>query len=299
MKLHSTFLAACASLALAATGCLVGEVDDPGTGTDPGPGIGTDPGTDPGVDPGTPGGPIDTTDPVALFNTDVFPAVQATCDPGGACHTGQAPAFVGPDAASTYTLMNNSRDLLFPNYEIANAKIVTYGTGGAHKGISYSPQQLQAVQAWLAAEAAQPVDNAPSPLAVWSGCMDLQDWQNTGVADAWADKGSGDGDCDACHNLGAENFIASNVDQRVFDAVTTDPGFMISYFATDANGQVIINRDRFVKVGTRQDPHQAHPNFNVDNGDAMQRLQNFYNLTLQRQAAGNCLPPRFGAVPQL
>lgn len=288
MKLHSTLLAACASLALGATGCLVGEVD---TTTDPanppsttGPIIDDDPNA---VPP-----PAATQDPQELFTSQVAPALTAAC---GGCHgAAQTPVFLGADPASSYTLIKNFKDQLFPNYSTVGAKILEYGEGG-HYNVTYDTAQVQAIQAWLALEAAQPVDDQPSPLAEFSGCMDLAEFQASGMADAWADKGTNQGNCDACHQLFADGFIASNVDVRVFEVVTKLPEGMLSYFTIDETGQnVIVNTARLEKVARGLPPHQAHPQFNVNGGDAMDRLQNFYQQTMARKAAGTCLPPRFG-----
>lgn len=289
MKLHSTLLAACASLALGATGCLVGDLD-PNPVTTPPPETGG-----PIVDDsnGTPP-PVATANPEELFTSQVAPALEATCG-GAGCHAAQAPAFIGADPATSYTLIMNFKDQLFPGFSAAGARLLENGEGG-HYNATFDTQQVQAIQAWLAAEAAKPIDDqTPSPLAEWSGCMDLQQFQAAGVADAWADKGTNQGNCDACHNLGADGFMASNVDVRVFDTVTQDPGFMLSYFTIDQAGTtVIVNRARLEKVAQGLPPHQGHPRFNVDGGDAMERLQNFYTQTQARKAAGTCLPPRFG-----
>lgn len=292
MKLHSTLLAACASLALGATGCLVGEIDDPNAPID------TPPDTSGGtIDPSPENPPpAATQNPEELFTSQVAPALAATCGLAG-CHAAgaQDPAFVAADPATSYTLIKNFKDQLFPGYSTVNSRLLENGEGGGHYGASFDTLQVQAIQNWLALEAAQPVDNTVSPLAEWSGCMDLAEFQAAGVADAWADKGTNQGNCDACHNLGADGFIASNVDVRVFDTITQDPGFMLSYFTIDETGtNVIVNTARFQKVGQRQAPHLAHPAFNV-NGNAMDRLQNFYQQTLARKTAGTCLPPRFGA----
>lgn len=286
MKLHRTLLAACASLALGATGCLVGEVP----GDSP---INTPPDvTGPIENPNTP--PPVTQNPEELFTSQVAPALAATCGIAG-CHNaqGQDPKFVGADPASSYTLIKNFKDQLFPGFSAVGSRLLENGEGG-HYGATFDTLQVQAIQNWLALEASRPVDDTPSPLAVWSGCMDLAQFQAAGVADAWADKGTNQGNCDACHNLGADGFIASNVDVRVFDTITQDPGFMLSYFTIDETGtNVIVNTARLQKVAQGTPPHQGHPRFDV-NGDAMDRLQNFYQQTLARQTAGTCLPPRFG-----
>lgn len=287
MKLHSTLLAACASLALGATGCLVGEIPVDPTDTPPettGPIIDDGTGTPP---------PVATQNPEELFTSQVAPALEATCG-GAGCHGAQAPAFVGADPVTSYTLIKNFKDQLFPGYSAVDARLLENGADGGHYNASFDTLQVQAIQSWLALEAAQPVDNTVSALAEWSGCMDLAQFQASGMADAWADKGTNQGDCDACHNLCADGFCASNVDIRIFDAITQDPGLMLSYFTIDETGtNVIVNTPRLEKVATGQPPHQGHPRFNV-NGDAMDRLQNFYQQTLARKTAGTCLPPRFG-----
>ncbi len=291
MKRYSTLMVACGALAFA--GCLVGEVEDvqPGPGNTPGGNI-------PGATPDA--APINTPDPgdqnpEAIFTAQVAIAVNQACSPGGACHSTQAPAFIAAEQAAAYTTIKNYRDQLFLGYDPATSRLLINGNG-THYNATFDQTAIDAIALWLAAEK-QAVDagggEEPSPLALWSGCMNLEDWQAAGVADAWADKGTGQGNCDACHNLGADGFMASNQDARVFNTITTSPAFMPSYFTLDAAGTgVMINRPRFEAVANGTPPHQAHPRFNVD-GDAMNRLQNFYNTTLQRQANDQCEAPRF------
>lgn len=287
MKLHSTLLAACASLALGATGCLVGDIDT----TDP---ITTPPETSgPIVDGSETPPPSATGNPEDLFNAEVSQALEQTCASAPACHTATAPVFVSDDPANNYTLIKNFKDQMFPNYSTVNARLLVNGEGG-HYGATFDTTQVQAITKWLAAEAAQPIDDQPSPLAVWSGCMDLAELEASGFADAVANRGTNSGQCKVCHNLAQENFIAANSDKLVFELLTKDPGLMLSYFTiNEAGTEVIINTPRLEKVGTRQAPHQGHPAFNL-NGDPMQRLQNFYDQTKARLDAGTCLPPRFG-----
>jgi len=294
MKRHSTLLAVCGALALAATGC-VGDLDPVGPGdiNDPDP-IAPDAGNQ------DPGDPVGTAQ--ALFDTNVHPVVLANCGlNGGACHANvQAPVFAVEDLVDAYNQITNvSSDQLVRGFDPALSNLLIYGTNNHNQAV-HTPDQQSQIEAWLAAEQQEADgDIAASPLAIWSGCMNLEEWQAAGVADAWADKNAqGQGNCDACHNLGADKFIASNDDVRVFENTTTNPSLMPSYFTLDATGTtVIINRARLAMVGTGQAPHQEHGGFDIDNDnrDAMLKLENFYNQTMTRMNANPplCDPPRF------
>jgi hypothetical protein len=197
--------------------------------------------------------------------------------------------------ADRYATIKLYRDTLFPGYIAQGAKLITQATGGAHYGTNFLAADVDAIKGWLATELleADPGSEEPTTMAAWSGCMELADWDAEAVADGWANKeAQGEGPCEACHNLGAERFIASDNSLRVFDAITTDIELMPSYFTVDALGTtVIINRVRLENVGNRLPPHQEHGDFDVD-GDAMERLQRFYDLTMAREVAGLCGPPK-------
>jgi hypothetical protein len=288
-----TYLALFGAFALAATGC----AGDFNTG-----------GKDISNNSGADAGAVDETDATptselstaqALFEANVRPIVSATCNPGGACHGSQDPAFISAQPAEAYTTINIHRDRLYPGYVSAGSRLLVNGTGGGHYGAVFSANDLSAIQGWLAQEAIEADSGGvvtASALAVWSGCMELADWDALNVANEWADKDADNqGDCDACHNLGADGFMASNQSLRVFENITTSPALMPSYFTLDASGQnVVINRARFESVGNQLPPHEAHGAFTIAPGDAaMDALQAFYDLTMQRKLAGQCAPPRF------
>jgi len=294
MKLHNTILAGLSALALVATGCVGSLVDDGPSDNNNNNNNGS---ADAGVNTPEPdAGTVVVPDTAqALFDTNVRPIVSASCGANGAgCHVTQAPAFVSTDPTTAYSTIMNNKAVLFNNYDL-NSILVTYGQNGHNGAPIYQQADLDAISAWFAAEIAAGAGGTQlSPLEEWSGCMDLNEFEQTGMADAWADKNAqGQGDCDACHNLGAEGFMASNQDGRVFDNMTRNPAFMLSYFTlNDAGDAVIINRARLEKVGNQLAPHQEHGAYDVD-GDAMQRLQQFYDLTMQRKIAGLCGPSRF------
>lgn len=291
--MNMTYLALFGTLALAASGC-AGDFQSGGPGTP------DNTGADAGVDTTPDAAPID--DPAdigtaqALFEANVRPIITASCSPGGACHSAQDPAFVSADPTSAYDTINVHRDRLYPGYDSAGATILANGAGG-HYDALFTQDDVSAIEAWLAQEKIDADAGggvAVSALQEWSGCMTLDDWEATNVADEWADKNAqGQGNCDACHNLGADGFMASNQDQRVFDTITQQPAFMPSYFTLDATGtNVVINRARLEGVGNQLAPHGAHGAFDVD-GNAMEALQEFYDLTMARKLGGQCGPPRF------
>lgn len=295
MKLHNTILAGLSAVALIATGCVGSLVDDGPSDNNNNNGTPDAGVQQPEADAGTTPTPNTAQ---ALFEQNVRPIVTATCGANGAgCHTVQTPVFVSTDPNTAYDTIMNNKALLFSNFDVNNSILVTYGQNGHNAAPTYDQGSLDAISAWFAAEIAAADGGGgtqASPLEEWSGCMNLQDWIDTNVADEWADKNAqGQGDCDACHNLGAEGFMASNQDERVFENMTRNPSFMLSYFTLNDTGDaVIINRARLEKVGNQLDPHQEHGAFDVD-GNAMQALQDFYDRTMQRKLAGLCDPPRF------
>lgn len=297
MKLKNTILAGLSALALAATGCVGSLVDD--GPSDNNNNNNNNGGVDAGVqqpeaDAGTTPVP-DTAQ--ALFEQNVRPSISATCGLNGAgCHTVQTPAFVASDPTQAYTTIMNFKAILFNTLEATGSQLLAHGNG-SHYGVTFDQGDIDAISAWLTAEKAAAEGGGGtqlSPLEEWSGCMDLTEWANLEVAQAWANKNAqGQGNCEACHNLGADGFMASDQYERVFNNVTQNPSFMLSYFTLNDTGtEVIINRARLEKVGNRLPPHAEHGGFDVD-GDAMQRLQQFYDLTVQRKLAGQCGPPRF------
>ncbi len=298
MKRLSTLLVACGSLALAATGC-IGELDpvtpddgmSGGTPVDPNNGTPTTPnGGDPAADDGTatPGA-----GPDALFAAVAQP-IATTCG-GPACHAAQAPTFVPADpAAFTAASIKLYSDTLFVNYDPATAKLLINGQGG-HYGVTFTPEVVTGIQSWLTAEkdaVAAGGATTVGPLAAWSGCMELADFQAENVGGEWANKGTNQGDCEQCHNLAGEGFLANDNNELTFINLTKDSSLLDAYFTIDQAGAVMINRPLLEQVGLGQEPFQTHPRFNVDNGNAMQALQRFYDLTKARQDAGQCGPSK-------
>lgn len=287
MKRHSTLLVICVSLALSLALGSTGCEEDPGP-----PFVVEPPGIPERPRPAPPLGLLELS-VEQLFAKEVAPTLAATCGSAG-CHDagGQEPGFVGESAAASRELIESFHDQLVPGY--STATLLTYGGDGSHHGARFTARQALAVQYWLALEAASKLESsAPSAMAIWSGCLDVQQFVASGVADAWAKKKAGDFSCSVCHRAGAHGFIVDDDDARLFDAIARRPRLMISYFTVDATGEIVINTARFERVGQQQRPNVSHPRFDID-GEAMNRLQSFYEQTRERLAAGICLPPRFG-----
>ena len=287
------YLALFGALSLAAIGC-AGEFQ-PGDGNGPGP-AGVDAGTAvPEADASVDEPDVGTAQ--ALFENNVRPIIGSACNPGGACHASQDPAFVTVDPGAAYNTIGIHKDRLYTGFNPATSRLLINGEGG-HYGAVYTADDVEAIEAWLTQEKLDAEAGGGgelfSAMQVWSGCMNLDDWEAQNVASLWADKDAqNQGDCDACHNLGADGFMASNDSVRVFENITTNPNLMPSYFTQTTDGlSVVINRARLEKVGNQLSPHEAHGAFSVDGG-AMEALQNFYDLTALRKLNGQCEPPRF------
>ena len=233
----------------------------------------------------------------ALFQNNVVPIIGSACNPGGACHASQDPAFIAADPNGAYTTINIHRDRLYSGFDAAASRLLINGEGG-HYGAVYTDDDVEAIEAWLAQEKldaeAGGGGQTISALQEWSGCMNLEDWEEQNVASLWANKNAeNQGDCDACHNLAGDGFMASENSLLVFETITTNPNLMPSYFTQSTDGtSVVINAARFQKVGSQLSPHENHGAFNVEGG-AMDALRNFYDLTVQRKLDGLCEPPRF------
>lgn len=299
--MKSALLAVLGTLTLAAPGC-VGEFTTGGPPSD----INTNPNNDTtppaGADAGAPAPTGDDATARALFEANVAPIVTLNCANGG-CHLSQAPAFVSASPTTAYDTAILHRDSLFANFEATGSRLLENGANSHQGAAIFTAGDVAAISGWLAqekldAEAGGGVQ--ASALAEFSGCMTLANFEASNMADEWADKNAGNqGDCDACHNLGADGFMASNQDARMFSYIsgeaTGTAQFMPSYFTLDATGtSVVINRARLEGVGNQISPHENHGNFNLDaNDDAMIALQQFYDATMLLKAQGQCGLPKF------
>ncbi len=291
-------LAAFGTLVLAASGC-VGDFEpkeiDPNT---PNPNEDTVAGVDAGTAEPPPPGDLATAR--ALFEANVAPVVTANCSSAGCHGGGAAPPFGDLNPLNQYDKMISQRDLVFAGNLAPDSRLIFQGTTGHQGAPVFSTDDLDAISAWLALEKLEADAGGEvvvSPLAEFSGCMTLANFEASNMADEWANKNAqGQGDCDACHNLGADGFMASNQDARMFSYIsgeaTKSAQFMPSYFTLDATGtSVVINRARLERVGSQLSPNENHGAFDLDpNEDAVLALETFFLATQNNPACG---PPRF------
>ncbi len=230
--------------------------------------------------------------------------LQDTCGNGG-CHAGgtSVPFLPATGPATMELVMQYQTQLLGnPLWDQDTATLYTYGDGRSHAGGTFNYQMgtTSGISAWFAVEKAAPTGGGggapqPSAMQIWSGCMDLTDWENRNVAGLWANKGTnGNADCIICHASGRSGFLANVNDQEVFDFVTQYPSYMAGYFSLDpATGEVIVAEQRLTDVGQRKAPNQSHPAYSYSAGNANNALEAFYADTKARLDAGTCGPPRF------
>lgn len=304
-------LAFFASLGLAATGCLGAyqapdaptATQDPVQATTP---VVTGNTTTPAADttPSAIPSPPTASSAKPKFESDVKPVLMAKCGQA-ACHGGAGSVpikFVPTDAAQVYDVVLSFADkLVNSDFDKNKAQLLTKIAGG-HNGATYSATEKSGIEGWLDAErAARAAGGTPTVsaraklLAEWSGCMDLNDWNTDGVAAAWAQKQTGEGQCQQCH-VNAQGWLADQQSQRVFDILTQEKNpkggyFMEYYFTVDttdaANPKMIVNTGLITRAsqGIAQ-----HPRFdpNTDNQNAMQKLQSFFTKTQARMTAKTC-----------
>ena len=292
-------LAALAGL-LSAAGC-IGEFE---TGTPPGPGPDDQepdtqtPDDDQTPDEDPPGDGAET-----LFAQNVQPVMEAKC---ASCHTSTGiadPKFLGAgpdfyDSVVQYPSVTG-------NFNPALANILLEIAPGDHYAMTYEAAEEQGIREWLTAEAVErgladednPEEPLPppvgDPLAAWAGCMNITDWTDSQMGE-WSNKGSDEGDCDACHNGGLKRFNANSDNETMFTMNRTSL-YVISFFTVrtelDGTKTVIPAYDKLVRMGNGTTLHPEY-NTNLDDQD-FQRLEQFYQRTLERQANGQCGPAEF------
>jgi hypothetical protein len=288
-----------ASLSLAASAACVGELETTGD-----PGDDDDVVTPPGPDAGTPAN-NDTEE--ELFNATVRPIVQR-CS-GEACHAGVGATplkFLGTGPVDDFYESITSFPSVTGNYAPGLANMLMKIDAGNHYAAGYTPEERQLIVDWLTAENVTRNDGdgdgtpdpppVGDPFAEWSGCMTIDNWNASNMGD-WSDKGSDEGPCQNCHADGAWRFNTNPTNNTMFE-MNRYQLYIIGFFTvkveTDGSQTIIPATDKIVRMGNGT---TLHPRFNVnpDNQDFL-NLEEFYNLTMQAKAAGQCAPPGFPTV---
>jgi hypothetical protein len=246
-----------------------------------------------------------------IFDADVAPIIMTTCA-GAGCHSapGQSPPrFIATTAAQEYdTVLLYADRLVASTFDKTQAQMLLKIQAG-HYTASYTAVQVTKISGWLDAEVAARAGTTPTVnvrrqlMSEWSGCMTQTDWDAEGVAVAWAQKGTNQGQCQQCH-VNAQGFLATQDSTRMFNILTTQPNpkggmYMEYYFTPDvttdpAKPKMVINRalmDRAAK-GEAQHPTFTVDNLNDDN-DAYSKLMRFYDKTMAKVTAKTCAAPKF------
>jgi len=130
-------------------------------------------------------------------------------------------------------------------------------------------------------------------LTQWSGCMSLANFTTAKMNTAWGDLAAGDGQaCSSCHTTGLYGFYVDRDANTMFTAISTTKAFLAVYFSADVANQKIATDDAlFASVGSGTFSG-GHPAFATTNNAGLLALKSFYDLTVARQQANTCDPPR-------
>jgi len=139
-----------------------------------------------------------------------------------------------------------------------------------------------------------PVD--VEPLAEWSGCMTIANW-DTAQMGSWANKPTEGGTvCSSCHGDGLAKFNASTDPNEMFQYNRYEV-FITGFFTLTVDGgvvSVVPATDKLMRKGSGEG---NHPTFITAPSDIyFQRLQQFYDLTAATKAAGGCGPAEFPPI---
>ena len=164
----------------------------------------------------------------------------------------------------------------------------------------YDPPQVLPVEVPDAMSTTDaPTTDAPSSepinlLAQWSGCMNLQDWEDSQMG-SWANKNAGVDICATCHLGGLSRFNTNGDSVAMFEANRLEI-FIQGFFTIDnaPEPHVVQNLEKLVLMG--QGDNQ-HPLYNINANDAhFLQLQIFYDLTkarVEEPANPRCDPAQF------
>jgi hypothetical protein len=251
-----------------------------------------------------------TVDPTAkqgkqLYVTTVHSIMTAKCGTA-ACHGQTIPGIYGwvqADANASYDMITGLPTLV-GTYTPATAAILTkVDSTVPHYTATYTADDKAKITAWLAAEIAdrendptqpQPIDPIQK-LREWSGCMSLENFQAANMTQAWGNLTAQQQLCRNCHGTGLYAFMSGDGQnaQQFFNTITSQRDLLLKYFTVDGTGQVVINTAAMQNAGVTL---QGHPRFNPTMNAGMTALAQFHELTLQRQTAAECDPPR---LPEL
>jgi len=252
--------------------------------------------------------PVDST-AREVFDLEVQPLLVARCQTchveGMATAPGNALKFLGANADANFYSAVNAFPSVVGGY---NSGLATMINKGAHEGSGWwTPEEDEKIRNWLDMEqAARGTGGGGGPvvagdsleaLAAWSGCMSLTNWIQADMG-SWADKNAEGGTvCSSCHADGLQRFNTNGDETEMF-TMNRYELFIIGFFTVsldpesgDAN--IVPAIDKLERMGNGT---TLHPTYSIDN-EHFDRLEQFYQLTLQDQQAGGCGPATFPTSP--
>jgi cytochrome c553 len=238
-------------------------------------------------------GQIGDSDPTkagsATFNSKVDPMLRSQC---ASCHeaNGAGPAFLGSDGSSDDypALLANAR--VVGGFQPASALLLTKGP---HAGASWwSADQISKITSWLTEEAEDYDPTAAGDImAAWAGCMTLENWNDSKMAQ-WAQKQTYQGAaCGGCHAEGEYGFHANPTNELMFDQQrsATGIGSFFQVSAATATPEVVPSFD---KLRSKCSGANLHPGCAVDD-QYVEYLDRFHKLTRSMMESGLCKEPGY------
>jgi len=227
-----------------------------------------------------------------MFAATVAPMLRGTCS---TCHeaAGAGPAFLGaagPDDDYA-ALIANSR--VVGGFQAASALILTKGS---HSGVTWwTPNQQATITAWLDAESAsRDATDQTDVLAIWAGCMTIENWNDSQMA-MWAQKQTDQGStCGGCHADGEYGFHANPTSALMFAQQRTQLG-ITSFFQVSAAGTTPEVAPSTDKLRSKCSGANLHPACAVDD-QYVDYLKRFHQLTRTMMEAGLCEEPGYRSL---
>ncbi len=224
------------------------------------------------------------------FSTSVSPLLRDKCS---ACHEGggAGPAFMGAAGAEDDYTAVRSNSRVVGSFQPTMALLLTKGS---HSGVTWwTPDQTQAITEWLTMEAEDFAagTGAVDLMAEWAGCMTIENWNDSKMAQ-WAQKQTDQGAaCGGCHADGEYGFHANPTPTLMFDQQRTAAGIG-SFFQVSAAGAQPEVAPSIDKLRSKCSGANLHPAAAVDD-QYVEYLQRFYELTKAMKDAGLCKPPGY------
>lgn len=225
----------------------------------------------------------------AAYSGKVSSMMRSQC---ASCHeaAGAGPAFLGAaGGGDDYTaILSNAR--VVGGFEPANALVLTKGP---HSGAQWwTADQQAAITDWLVKEREDfGSGNVSDLMAAWAGCMTIENWNDSKMAQ-WTAKQTDQGStCGGCHADGEYGFFANPTSQTMFDQNRTAAG-IASFFQVSAAGATPEVVPTIDKLRSKCSGANLHPACAVDD-QYVEYLQRFHNLTRATMAAGLCKEPGY------